>query len=187
MEGAFSKVYDGVPVPVSRRFAMVRHPYPWLSALIVLPAACSNGGEPNRAVSGQNAAAPENRAAAAAPAASESNAAAQRSGEASGVCPFETRNWRVTLDKSMAPGGGRQITIRGEINGDAQGRSPQLTQQLPQPPEIVLDVDADPMATPQPPMGWGETGIGYDYDSAYTHAVVRCAGREIARIPIPRG
>lgn len=43
------------------------------------------------------------------------------------------------------------------------------------------------MAEPGPQPGWVDIGMGYDYDPAYTHAVVRCAGREIARMPIPRG
>jgi len=165
---------------------MVRRPYPWLSVLILLPAACSNGGETNHPVPGRNAAAPEDRAAAAAPAVPGSNATAQKDGEASGACPFPTRNWRVTVDKSSLPGGGRQITIHGEVDGDAQGRYPHLAQQFPKPPEAALNVEVDPMAEPGPEPGWVGVGIGYDYDPAYTRAVVRCVGREIARMPIPR-
>lgn len=112
------------------------------------------------------------------------NAAAGAQG---GPCPFETRNVRATTGPSMAPGGGQQVTITVEVRNDVEGRVPMLSQRLTPPPELVLDIDRDPMSTPQADRGSSETGIGgYPATPDYTHAVVRCLGTEIARVPIQR-
>jgi hypothetical protein len=165
---------------------MIRNPRIWSSLLLILPAACSAGGGNNAASSVANDR-PSNAAGAAAPAANVTNAAGASAAPTPGPCPFETRNWRATLDTSPPPEPRRMITIRGEVNADSQGRYPNLAQQLTPPPDLVLNVENDPRATPQDPPGWADMGIGYDYDAAYTHAVVRCNGREIARVPVPRG
>jgi hypothetical protein len=122
--------------------------------------------------------------AAAGNAAAGANAVAGAQG---GPCPFETRNVRATTGPSPAPEGGQQVTITVGIRTDSEGSVPMLSQRLTPPPELVLDIDRDPMATPSTDREWGEAGIGgYPATPAYTHAVVRCLGAEIARVPIQR-
>ncbi|HEX8645021.1 MAG TPA: hypothetical protein VF702_14025 [Allosphingosinicella sp.] len=166
---------------------MIGRRWIFLSSLLILPA-CTGGGEANNVAAGneaaaENGAAADNGAAAPETAATGGNASAAA---APGPCPFETRNWRATLDTSPMDNR-RMITIRGEVKGDAQGRHPGLAQQPPTPPDLVLSLESDPMASPEDGSSWSEVGMGYDYDAGYTHAVVRCAGREIARVPVPRG
>ncbi len=112
------------------------------------------------------------------------NAAAEAAG---GPCPFETRNPRAVAGASPAAEGGQQVTISIEIRPDSEGRQPMMSQRLTPPPELVLDIDRDPMATPSPEHEWGEVGIGgYPAAPAYTHAIIRCTGTQIARVPIRR-
>lgn len=149
---------------------------PAIATLALCIAGCAARTESNATGEG-------NATAAANAAAPAGNAAAG----ARGPCPFEARNVRATTGTSMAPGGGREVTITVEVWNDAEGRVPMMSQRQTPPPELVLDIDPDPMSTPQADRGPSEIGIGgYPATPDYTHAVVRCLGTEIARVPIQR-
>lgn len=151
-----------------------------LGPAIVTLALCLAGcGAP----AGSNAAGGGNEAAANA-VAPAGNAAAEAAG---GPCPFETRNARATTGPSMAPEGGQQATITLEVRNDGEGRVPTFSQRLTPPPELVLDIDRDPMSTQQSDRGWTEIAIGgYPATPDYTHAVIRCRGTQVARVPVQR-
>lgn len=103
-------------------------------------------------------------------------------------CPFETRNIRAGVEPSQNPGGGEpSVWIRVEHRPDSQGRPAAAAQRLSGPPDLILDLDNDPRAQPSPDHEWSDTGIGgYPATPDYTHAVVRCLGTQIARVPIRR-
>jgi hypothetical protein len=114
-----------------------------------------------------------------------SNAAAANGAAPAGPCPFEIRDVRAVRSgiPDSPPGGGAAVYV--STRPDAEGRQPQVGQRMSSPPDLVIAVDRDPAAQPQPHRDWSETGIGgYPATPDYTHAVVRCAGNQVARVPI---
>jgi hypothetical protein len=130
------------------------------------------GGAPAANASGNGAA-----AAAAAPAAAIAAPA--------GPCPFEIRNVRAVRSglPHSEPGSGAAIYV--SLRPDAQGRQPQMSQRMSPPPDLLLDIDPDPGASANADREWAESGIGgFPATGDYTHAVVRCRGNRVARVPI---
>jgi hypothetical protein len=121
-------------------------------------------------------------------AAGGNNAAANEAAAApGGPCPFGTRNIRAAVATSPARQGERQVMINVEFTPDREGRVPAINQRPSPPPELILDIDRDPHMPPSQDHEWKQVGMGgYPATAAYTHAVVRCLGTQIARVPIRR-
>ena len=167
---------------------MIRRPL-LISALLALPAACSGGGEADRAVTAENGAAaanmaaPADNAAGAASAAPDANASA---GAADGACPYRTRNFRAAVRPAQPPNTGHELELNWDAMPDAQRRYPGINV-VEQTPLVVVELIAGGEPTPPEfPADWMDSGSMGSYNPANTHAVLRCAGREIARVPIPR-
>lgn len=146
---------------------------PAIVTLSLCLAGCGGGSGNNAAASG------------AAPAANASgNAAAGTAGAPAGPCPFEIRNVRaVRSGLTDAPGSGAAIYV--SMRPDAQGRQPQIGQGESPPPDLLLNIDPDPGAPGSADRAWSESGIGgFPATPDYTHAIVRCAGNQVARVPI---
>jgi hypothetical protein len=124
-----------------------------------------------------------NLAAAALPPAPAGNEAAETP---VGSCPFATRGWQAAIVPASKPGGTATVALNGEVRPDKGGRMPTVsTQGAMEAPALVLELSSDPAIDPQPDRGWSRAGAVFDaYYPNYTHAAVRCAGAEIARVPI---
>jgi hypothetical protein len=163
---------------------------PAIVTLSLCLAGCGGGTGNNAAAAGEkaapsdaaNAAAPSNAANAATPNATP-NAAANAATPA-GPCPFEIRNVRALRSGIPdLPGSGAAIFVT--VRPDAQGRPPQISQRTSPAPDLLLDIDPDPAAPASADREAGESGIGgFPATPDYTHAIVRCRGVQVARVPI---
>jgi hypothetical protein len=143
-------------------------------ALSLLAAACGNGAGNE---DGDNDIPPNNAFSRIVPEPSAANLTA-----AAG-CPFEGRNWQARAARiSDGGGGGLDLDISGDVR--TTGPAAPIVEQRanPTPPEIGFDLKPGDF-----PAGAGPTNAGTmvsPYNPAFTTAVVYCAGREIARVPI---
>jgi hypothetical protein len=138
-------------------------------ALLICLQACGAGA-------GNNAAGASNGAA---------NAAAGTGSAAGGPCPFETRNWRVTVGPS--PYDPAMIVLR--VDGQQrQAASGQYGDWDVQPATAGHDVIVDArVARGQPGVGhWSDVGFEQTDDPAVTRVILRCGGADIVRLPVVR-
>jgi hypothetical protein len=113
------------------------------------------------------------------------NTAAATAAAPTGPCPFEIRDVRAVRSglPDTPPDAGAAVLI--STRPDAEGRQPLVGMGESSPPDLVITVDRDPEARPRSDRAWSGTGIGgYPKTPDYTHAVVRCAGTPVARVPI---
>jgi hypothetical protein len=161
----------------------------WLTALLTLPAACSADGEGDRAVAGNKAVAPAKETSPAANGAAAASGTAQSeiaaATAASAECPYATRNFRAGWYPAQAPNTGHQLEIDWESMPDAQRRYAELNT-IEQTPLVVIELLPGTSATPPEfPADWMESRSSVFSNVANTHVVLRCGGREIARVAIP--
>ena len=152
---------------------------PAMTALALCLAGCGAQMESNRV--------DEEKAIAANAGAGDSTAAANSAAETPvGPCPFATRGWEATISTVSQPGGKPAVALNGEVRPDKDGRMPMIFSiGIRQPPVLVLELLSDAEVEPQADRGWMTTGTVFEeYDPQYTHAAVRCAETEIARVPI---
>ena len=113
------------------------------------------------------------------------------------ACPFPSRGWRAAVVREGTPPELR-IALTGEIRNDSSGRSPFQESQDTPPPTIFLDINSessvplpapanstDPLMQPVRDTDWHEGTTYYAYEPGHNSAVIRCNGREVARVPIP--
>jgi hypothetical protein len=117
-----------------------------------------------------------------------------------GPCPFPNRGWRTAVVREGTPPELR-IALTGETRPDSGGFAPTLASTDTPPPTIFLDIETvegarpgpngelpgnstDPVLLPAPDTGWTEATFYYAYQPGHTTAVIRCNGREVARVPI---
>jgi|GEM_PF-5584871 len=163
---------------------MIRHRTFWLTALLALPSACSGDGEADRSVAGNRAMAPASQTTGASNGAAQSENAAATA--ASADCPYATRNFRASVLPAQAPNTGHEREIAWEMMPDTQRRYAELNV-VEQTPLVVIELLPGTMVTPPGlPADWMDSGATAPYDAANTHAVLRCGGRELARVAIPR-
>ena len=112
-----------------------------------------------------------------------------------GPCPFRNRGWRAVV----APEGTSpelRIALTGETRNDSSGRVPMTSSADSPPPTIFLDIDSEGSLPPPPPGNsadglqpapdsWQEGTFYYAYRPGHVTAVIRCNGREVARVAIP--
>lgn len=170
---------------------MIRHRTFWLTALLALPAACSADGEADRAVAGNKAVPPAKETMAAVNEAAPSSGTAQSeiaaATAASADCPYATRNFRAGWYPAQAPNTGHQIEIDWESMPDAQRRYAEL-KLIEQTPLIVIELLPGTSAMPPEfPADWMESrsSVFSESNDANTHVILRCGGRELARVAIP--
>ena len=167
---------------------MIRLRTCWLTALLALPAACSADGEADRAVAGDKAVAPANETVAAVNGAASKGTAQSEIAAATAAgadCPYATRNFHAGWYPAQAPNTGHRLEIDWESMPDAQRRYPELNT-VEQTPLVVVELLPGTSPTsPDLPTGWMEYRSVPSYDAADTHVVLRCGGRELARVAIP--
>ena len=143
-------------------------------ALSLCLAGCTGGTGNNAAGAGQGVGA--NAA---------GNTAGANAATPAGPCPFEIRDVRAVRSglPDTPPDAGAAVLIL--TRPDAEGRQPLIGMGESSPPNLLITVDRDPAAQPRSDRGWSGAGIGgYPRTPDYTHAVVRCVGVEVARVPI---
>lgn len=154
---------------------------PVIAALSICLGGC--GGATGNNAAGNNAVG----AGAGATANASGNTATASAEAPAGPCPFEIRNVRAVRSglPDTPPGAGSGAAIFLSMRPDAEGRQPMISQRISPPPDLLLDIDPDPGASTGGDRGWSETGIGgFPATPDYTHAVVRCRGNQVARVPI---
>lgn len=104
---------------------------------------------------------------------------------ATAACPPKTLKWRVTVAPSPDLDGDLAILLAYELRPGDRGRY-RVVSWNDQPPLSVVEIGPDPNASPKPDRGWRGIGAASLYEPAYTQLVLRCAGRQLARLPIPR-
>jgi hypothetical protein len=97
-------------------------------------------------------------------------------------CPFEASGWRARVTSRPGRAGGA-VALTGEVR--ATGPAAPLVEPRPgaAPPEMVFDLKPGDFPASAGPVETEATAPG---GSAFTHASIHCAGREIARVPIGR-
>jgi len=168
---------------------MIRHRTFWLTALLALPAACSGSGADRGVAGNKAAAAPTNETIAAAHVAAASNGTAQSEIAAatavSADCPYATRNFRAGWYPAQAPNTGHRLEIDWESLPDARRRYAELNSVDETPLVVVELLPGTRPTSPDLPTGWMEYRSVPSYNVADTHVVLRCGGRELARVAIP--
>lgn len=123
--------------------------------------------------------------------------AAGNAAATAGPCPYPSRGWRAAVVTEGTPPQLR-IALTGEVRNDSSGLSPSFGSDDYPPPVVFLDLDipealppapdgnsADPMMQPVRDTGWHEVTNYYNYRPGHSTAVIRCNGREVARVAIP--
>ncbi|HEX8238232.1 MAG TPA: hypothetical protein VF574_00650 [Allosphingosinicella sp.] len=159
---------------------------PVTAALALCLAGCGAPSQSNRA--GGEPAVDGNASASAASAAGGEPAASANSAAATpvGPCPFATRGWVAEIVPASEPGGKPAVALNGEARPDKDGRMPMMfALGVRRPPVLVLELSSDAAVEPQADRGWMTVGTVFEeHEPQYTHAAVRCADVEIARVPI---
>lgn len=103
-----------------------------------------------------------------------------------GPCPYPNRGWRAVVEPGQIPGQ-LQIALTGEIRNDRTGRAPMVAFEDTPPPTIFLDIytEGSIQAEADADTGRRRDTVYYAYRPGHNMAVIRCNGREVARVPIP--
>jgi len=111
-------------------------------------------------------------------------AAAGNTAATAAPCPFPNRGWRAAVVLEGTPPEQR-IALTGEVGNDRSGRSPMQASGDTPPPTIFLDINSEgAMAAGPGAPAWSEGTTYYAYQPGHSTAVIRCDGREVARVPI---
>jgi hypothetical protein len=154
---------------------------------MVLPMACSSGGEFNRAVEGDKAVPPANETMATGSATAGGTAQSENAPAtaATADCPYATRNFHAVVRPTEAPNTGQDLEIAWESSLDDKHRLAEFDV-VEKTPLVVIELRPGTMTISPEYPEWTQPGSVATHNAANTHAVLRCGGREIARVAIPR-